>query len=57
MASQVEPQIAHLPQILEREVRSDAEHQEDDPELGELMDGRFVAVKPGRERSERHAGH
>jgi hypothetical protein len=49
--------IANLPQILEAEVRSDAEHQEDDPEFGELMDRGFVAVKPGRERSERHAGH
>ena len=38
-------------------MRSNAEHQEDHPELGELMDGRFVAVEPRRERSERHAGH
>ena len=45
----------NLPEILEGEVEPDAEHQQDDAELRELMDRRAVALIPRGERAEGHA--
>ena len=44
--------IAHLPQVLEREMQAHAEHQEDHPQLGQLLDGLRIAHEPGRERAD-----
>ena len=39
-------------QVLEREVQSDAEHQQDDADLGELLRERDVRDEAGRSRAD-----
>ena len=46
----------HRPQVLEREVQPDAEHQQDDADLGQLAGQRLVGDEAGRVGAERHAG-
>ena len=43
-------------QILEREMQADAEHQEDDADLGELVGEALVGDEAGRERPDGDAG-
>ena len=38
---------ADLPEVAEREVQADAEHQQDHAELGELADRARIAAEPG----------
>ena len=47
--------VTDLPQIAEREVEPDAEHQEDYTEFGQLLNGADVAGNPRREGTERDA--
>ena len=44
-----------LPEVPEREVQADAEHQQDHAELGELTDGLRIAPESRRERPQRDA--
>src|SRR5258707_694442 len=48
---------AHAPQVAQREVQADAEHQEDDAQLGELADGVHVADEARGEGPDGHPGH
>ncbi len=47
--------LTDLPEIAEREVEPDAEHQEDHTEFGQLLNGADVAGNPRREGTERDA--
>src|SRR5262249_3965239 len=44
-------------EFLEVELQADAEHQEDDANLGELLSERFVRDEPRRVGSDEHPGH
>ena len=46
----------HREQLLEREVQADAEHQQDDADLGELARERLVGDEARRRRADQHAG-
>ena len=43
-------------QLLEREMQSDAEHQQNDADLGKLARERLIGNKAGRRRAYEHAG-
>jgi hypothetical protein len=43
--------VPYFPEVTEREMQADAEHQEDHPQLGKLAYRSNVANKPGRERT------
>ena len=43
-------------QVLQREMQADAEHQQDDADLGELVRELLVGDEAGRERAHQHAG-
>ena len=46
----------HREQLLEREMQADAEHQQDDADLGELACERLVGDEARRRRADQHAG-
>ena len=46
---------AHLPEVADVVVQTDAEHQQDHAELRHLMDGGRIAAESGRERTKRDA--
>ena len=46
----------HRHQVLEREVQPDAEHQQDDADLGELAGQRVIGVEARRRRADHDAG-
>ena len=48
--------MAHGQQVLEREMEPDAEHQQDDAELGELVGEVLVGDEAGGERPDGDAG-
>ena len=48
--------LADRHQVLDREVQADAEHQQDDADLGQLARQLLVADEAGRERPDRDAG-
>src|SRR4029078_10332562 len=48
---------ANCEQILEREMQADAEHQENDDALGELVGDILVGHKAGRERADDDSRH
>ncbi len=47
---------AHRQQVLQREMQADAEHQQDDADLGELVGEMLVGDVARRERPHQHAG-
>jgi hypothetical protein len=49
--------VLHGQQIAEMKVQSDAEHQQDDADLGQLMGDLHVADKARRMRADQHSGH
>ena len=47
---------AHRQQLFEVELQADAEHQQDDADLGELLGHRRIDGQPGCVRAEQRAG-
>ena len=47
---------AHRPQVFQREMQADAEHQQDDADLGQLAGQRLIGDEAGRIGPERYAG-
>ena len=46
----------HLQQVVEREMQADAEHQQDNADLGQLIGDFLIGHVAGRERSDQDAG-